>query len=412
MHTINYGIELGGPSCPVCGSNFPLNQIIQRTAGIALGYCKVCKSSTEILLPEVKKKLVYLDQSFLSDTWNPTDASHERSAQRILEKIVELKNRQRILVIVSDIHCAETFAIPDERASKRDGIWTFENRLADGIITPNKFEVFLKQQQRALKNPNGPACFPLTDIGLEDPFRLRLGVQVLMTNKWRGRLFEQTSTSREQINARLREILERQAVAIGTPNSSEDCLSRVRQLWRSELINGISAVRNRAADITAIQQFLSNPSNMQFDVPAFEANDFAAIVSQITQDIGHDALSRFEALLEKDPNGGCACVRISTALEAEVLWSWCSADRTGTMTMNDRKFGLSRLNDISHVSTFLPYVDVMTTDNDMAKLCRRGVARIEIDAAKGKLFSADSYHELEAWLGDLANRPLEYFSIR
>ena len=90
-----------------------------------------------------------------------------------------------------------------------------------------------------------------------------------------------------------------------------------------------------------------------------------------------------------------------------MLWSWCSADRTDSKTFKDKKFGLSRLNDMSHIATYLPYVDALTTDNEMAKLCQRSLARVDVERAKGKLYSRDTYAELELWLDELGKRPLE-----
>lgn len=410
MRKIIYDPSVATVSCPMCGATIPWNRVIQRDDGTATAHCNCGLGLAQVLLPEVEKKLIYLDQSFLSDAWESRNAQvGEGTVRRILSKIQELKYKQQLVVVVSDIHSAETSAIPIERTEKRDGIWELANGLADGVIAPNWSEVFLAQQRRALETSSAPTCLPLADIGLNDPYRLQVGQRIVMTNRWRGRLHEQTTITREEFNAGLRSVLERQRRAheAGNRRTQQDCVSLVRDLWRRELLDGIAAVRNQAKLQVAIEKFLAGETELpQFIEPA--AADFRHTVNMIVHGMGADALERFEQLLEKDPNGGCPCVRLHTALEAEVLWSWCSVERTPDATFNDKKFGRSRSNDLQHVAAFLPYVDALTTDDGMANLCRRGIAKPEVESVKGRLFSKITYCDLEAWLDQLVSQPLAF----
>jgi hypothetical protein len=410
MRTLTFDLSIP-PACPQCKTVFPHQRIIQnRNSGAAMAVCEGCRTSTRIILPEVSKKLVYLDQSFLSDVLPAEDSSNPCDIRfRILQKLLSLKARQKIFVVVSDVHFAETAAIPIGRDEKRRRLLTFQNQLADGAIASDVAEVFVHQQRRKLSDPLGSESFSLSDIGLKDPFRFKLGTQVIPTNTWLGRVHQPLATteSRANLQANLRDILIRQSHDLGTQRSRLDCLTLVRKKWRTDLQLGIKSAREQAAFLADIARLAELTFGIESPMPPIPKScNFLLTVRRISEGLGNDGLDRLERLLEDDPTGGCASIRLRTALEAEVLFAWCSCERTGK-TFNDKKFGVSRLNDINHISVFLPYVDALTTDDDSARLCRRDVAALEVSRAKGKLFSAATYGEFERWLDGLEDEGAE-----
>jgi transcription elongation factor Elf1 len=133
-------------TCPHCGNTLPIQNILQdRESGKAHGHCKQCKIWIPILLPSIHKKLVYLDQSFLSAVCLEADSTNTKNEVRILSKLTELKALQRIFVVVSDVHSRETSAIPDKHVGNRKKLWQFQNNLADGSISVDCDEVFVAQ---------------------------------------------------------------------------------------------------------------------------------------------------------------------------------------------------------------------------------------------------------------------------
>ncbi|MGH8677591.1 MAG: hypothetical protein ACREUQ_04470, partial [Burkholderiales bacterium] len=120
-----------------------------------------------IELPVVRKKLVYLDQSLLSDLCRAANSPDQGEIeQRILRKFQQQKDRQKVFLVVSDIHSSETAAFPQEYADQRDRLWQFQNTLADGRIAGNWRDAFIAQQRRGLALPGVQECFPSADIGL------------------------------------------------------------------------------------------------------------------------------------------------------------------------------------------------------------------------------------------------------
>lgn len=389
------------PTCPKCVTVFPTDRILQGNKNSdAIAYCKNCGATVRLILPKIEKKLLYLDQSFFSDVLQARDKQDDSlQEQRLFGKLLKLKSLQKIFVVVSDIHSAETSAIPENYAEKRSALWQLQNKLAEGRIAGNYRDIFIAQQRRKLKFPTAPDEFPSDDIGLKDPFRLQIGMQVMLTNSWRLRLHRETVASRECINGNLKSILERQVQAVGIKSSIQDCLTHIRGSWRQGLLDGISALRQRKLLLAAITDLLSSPDEQKAlnQLLMSATAPFSPLVTEIIEGLSGDALDELEKLLGQDPCGGCPSVRIHTAMEAELLSSWCQGFRKNIKRFNEN-YGLSRLNDVGHLSTFLPYVDALTTDNDMANLCRRETVVQEIDKTGCQIFSKSSYSEFESWL--------------
>ena len=194
-------------------------------------------------------------------------------------------------------------------------------------------------------------------------------------------------------------MLEEQARAVGIESGIQNCLALIRGRWRQGVLDGISAIRQRKLLPAAIEEALSSPGKQEAlsQLLISPTAPFASAVAEIIDGLSNEAINDLEKLLEQDPCGGCLSVRIHTAIEAELLSSWCQGVRKSIKKFNEN-YGLSRLNDIGHLSTFLPYVDAFTTDNDMASLCQREVAVQEIEKAGCQIFSKASYSKFEAWL--------------
>ena len=390
------------PTCPKCMTVFPADRILQGNRNSeAVAYCKNCGAKVRLILPEIDKKLLYLDQSFFSEVWQARDKQDDSvPEQRLLHKLLELKDRQRIFVVVSDIHSAETSAIPENYAEKGRAVWQLQNELADSKIAGNYRDILIAQQRRKLQYPAAPDDFPPEDIGLKDPFRLRIGMQVMPTNSWRIRIHREAVASRECINEESKSILERQAEAVGAGSSIQDCLVHIRGLWRQGLLDGISAIRQRKLLMAAaITEDLSSADRQKAlnRLLMFAMPPFSRLVTEIVDGLSSEAINDLERLLEHDPCGGCPSVRIHTAIEAELLNSWCQGFRKNAKKFN-ANYGLSRINDVGHLSTFLPYVDALTTDNDMASLCQREASIHEIGKTGCRIFSKSTYSKFEAWL--------------
>lgn len=136
-----------GLSCPKCGCTYLIERVIQTLSG-TVGFCATCGTQSEVPLPRITKKLIYLDQWFLSAACLESDMSHAREEVRLCEKLQTLKAQQKVYLVISDIHSRETAGIPEEQKSRRAMLWDFANGLADGCIGSSWPEVFAEQQRR------------------------------------------------------------------------------------------------------------------------------------------------------------------------------------------------------------------------------------------------------------------------
>lgn len=400
-------MKLPNYSCPHCGNALPSQNILQgRKADEARGRCSQCNKWIPIRLPLVCKKLVYLDQSFLSAASIDADNSKSKNEVFLFSKIRELKERQKIYVVISDIHSRETSAIPDEYAEKKVKLWKFQNDLADGNISTSWRDVFVAQQRRALVGRCDSESFPVIDIGLQNPHQWQVGMRIQPTNHWLQKLDAANARPRLDVNEGYRRIIERQIATIASCKNIRDCLNFAREPWRKDIRQGIAAWR-QSRDLEAfVEKELDAGRLPDFSRLEQPEAPFSQFVGEVVHGLdGESALQRWLELIEGDSTNWCNALRIRTAFEAALLWQW----RTGRSPTNpdtfNEGFGLSRQNDIDHVSAFAPYVDALTTDNRMFDLCKHEIVADELARFSCKIFATKNYNDFDLWLDALLAEP-------
>jgi hypothetical protein len=363
------------------------------------------------MLPSIHKKLVYLDQSFLSAAYLETDKPTSQNEARILSKLTKLKARQRIFVVVSGVHSRETSAIPDEHVGKRRALWQFQNDLADGSISVDWDEVFVAQWRRMLANQDNINLFPPADIGLDDPHQFNVGMRVQLTNHWRPKLHRGKAHSRDTVNEEFRRIFERQLENMPDCKDVRDCLSYVRELWRKDIRQGIASWRKHRNLHFLMEQVVKEleagriPDILPLEAPA----PFRRVVGEVVHGLDEEStLQRWLELLKGDSVDLCAHIRIRSTFEAVLLWKLKTGVADTKSSKFHAKFGRSRQYDIDHISTFVPYVDVLTTDDPMRIFCQNEVVADELKQFSCKIFSTSNYNEFEAWLDALLAEPVTH----
>jgi len=388
--------------CPHCGHvQYAVDVVQGRKKDEVRGRCLQCKMWIPLQLPSIRKKLVYLDQSFLSDIY--CSANDKGIEKRLLRNLQELKQLQRIFLVVSDIHSMETSAIPDKYAEKRTKLWQFQNTLANGNIAGNFYDIFTAQTRRMLAEHDDTDPFPFTDIGLHDPHRWQVGINVVPTNSWRLRLHRAYTPPRDEINEKFLNIIDRQVENIPDCRGVRDCLNHVLGLWRKDIQQGIDAYQQQSDLQLLMKQYveaLETGHTPVIQVPQLPDDaPFRRIVGDVIEGLDETtALQRWLRLMKK--NQICPSLRIRAAIEAELLWIRWQGHRSNPKKFNEN-FGLSRQNDVDHVSAFVPYVDALTTDGDMHNLCKHEVVAEELARFPAKIFSKKNYDEFEVWLDTL-----------
>lgn len=393
--------------CAHCGRVLAVNRVLQ-TRERTRGHCSKCDQWTDISLPTVRKKLIYLDQSFLSAVCLESEAKPGPEA-RLLRKLENLKAQQKIFLVVSDIHSLETSAIPVDHAEKRKKLWQFQNALADGKISNGWAEVFIAQQRRAIRQPSDLESYPYSDLGLPDPHRWQAGMRVQMTNHWRVKLHDTNLTAREDINKQYRKIIEKQASAISNCTSSHDILNHIHHVWRTDIGNGIAARWQRRGFLEQLEKWIKQLENGQAveTAPHLPDAPLCKMVGEVLRDLPEEpSLEHWLKLLNEDATKWCASLRLRTSFEAALLANW----RAGIPPTNPKTFhiafGISRQNDINHLSANIPYVDAVTTDNSMLTFCAHELVAEELTRYQCKLFAKKTYGQFESWLDELLSQPI------
>lgn len=141
----------------------------------------------------ITPKLVYLDQSFLSDMcFREESVSSKPILTRLFLKLQSLQTLNKIALVVSDVHCRETSAFRAQYANRMKDLWQFQNKLVAGRIAGNWRDVFVAQHRRFLRD-EGADSYPVSDIKYRDPPQPHFGVRIVTANSWMLRLHRTTS---------------------------------------------------------------------------------------------------------------------------------------------------------------------------------------------------------------------------
>lgn len=376
-------------------------------------FCTSCRHFTRIQLPPLRKKIVYLDQSLISDFLPhyrsdiPPLLDNSVLHARLLAKLFELKLRQKLHVVVSDLHAMETVSIPDK--SKCQSTWELACALSDGDTTGELSEVVANELRAIVVNEVGP---PPRSGGMRsrlcpDADEWKLRFQVVPSRNWQLKLQQQMSESREQWQDRYRAILQGQASLARVQNcqSVEDCVELVRSLTVSDLLEAITDLENEQeffASMAANARTNALPTLRQPSASPFRSTLRYALNHVIKQ----EDLRTIRNVVEKRGLDAFCSLKISTAFEGKLLWDWLLGYRQNPKAFN-RNFGLSRNMDIQHLCCFAPVADALIVDNDTYQICQRKPLADELEHFGCNLFSTRKLESFDIWLTELLNQPEE-----
>ena len=241
--------------CPHCGNVVEGTRIVpDRRTGDARGHCSRCKIWIPHQVPSIRKKLVYLDQSFLSNLCTREGSPvADPILNRLFSKLQRLKVLNKIYLVVSDVHCRETSAFPEQYLKEMKTLWKFQSDLADGKIAANWTDVFIAQHRRMFAG-DGTDPYPVADIGLNDPHRVHIGMRVVTTNYWMPQNYRNYASTADEVNNSFREIIDRQVANIPHCQAVADCLNYVRLLWRNNIQQGITAWQQQIDFLLSFEQ--------------------------------------------------------------------------------------------------------------------------------------------------------------
>jgi hypothetical protein len=383
-------------TCPFCNKELKV-QILMTPKNNSIVFCCNCRKKFSIYLPKLKKKLVYLDQWFVSNISDP--AKYEYYTE-LIEKIEKLIGLQKVFVVTSDVHAKETSNIPEQR--KQYKIWEKFNSLACGIIAKDTNDILLQQYKRILLKERED--FFWSDVLDKNPNEWIVGTRIISTHKWMLRLHNKCDPSYENVNNMFRSIIEQQISGIDSRSTPEECLKYIKKLWAEDIIEGIDYYKKFLYCMEHPETFFQTIINHKGQPIS---NAFVKPLVELCTHESNYSEKQIITLLEKTKKVPKK-LAISDSLEAQKLHAALQTLLNGnSVTKNQKKFsvkyGVSSQNDISHISSFSPYADILITDDNARKRLEQPFVQKHLADLKCKFFSNNNIHDFDKLMDDLLN---------
>lgn len=364
--------------CPGCGGKGTYGNIDVRSTYISRG-CRVCRYKEQVPLPPVQKKVLYLDQFFLSHAFRGSEKRFLRAAKRI----EELTALQLLVVPYSTIHEEETH-LWEHYAD----LMEFIKATSHGHKFSPAYEVEESQLERAIDVwlADKPATYALE---YEDAFRddvqvwesyFRIHVGQYMGDRERVRTLKKQG---------VQDLINLFDDWRGSKTSFEEDFAAeheaaAREYWQSY---GKYVQRVAQGDYDAL---IDSPIMSQVVRRLLHH-----IPEEILEDQRHKKVAEF--LLSKHfrmaPYQDLSS-RIFATLKAMVR---------GGAYKNTRK-AKSRLSgffhDVQHVATYAPYCDAIIVDQPMAELVTKSTVATT-DRYGVQVFSLRNWEEMFSWFDKL-----------
>lgn len=369
--------------CPNCGLERGFGNVGVRPDHVLRG-CKRCRHFQKILLPQVRKKVLYLDQSLLSSAFR----EHDTAAVELVERVKQTAIDQLLVAPYSSVHEDETYMLKVSKPEMVDPLMDFIKRTCGGLKFEPAYEVEHNQVHDAyyrwLAGEPAPTALDRFDA-IEDE-----------VDEWNDYFFidipgyfHDPVANFTNKSAALTQLL--------------DAIEK----WRVSDLSFDGAVRFELH--SAGQEYIRSYTQMIKQVAAGDvcAPLTAPVITGILQGIltscdGDEMLSRMKSLPDffaSEHFAECPFQWISTRMFA-VLRHQVRHEKAYTNRDKAEKKLLGFTHDVQHIATYAPYCDAIFVDNAMAHILRD--SRMALEKRYGtRVFSRSNQPEFEEWLSGI-----------
>lgn len=365
--------------CPSCGTPESYGNVTVSGNTLSRG-CLKCKHWDRIPLPELKKKVIYLDQFFLSHAFRGQHKMFIEAQQRI----TDLALAQQVVAPYSNLHEDESQLWTE---SQRAPLLKFIKQTSLGHKFAYEYEVKNRQIHRAFQS--FLANSPTTDT-IERADALRRDV-----NEWDDYVWIDVGNFSNEHDA-LKMRKDRSVEALldvfdmwASTNSTfeEDVQSEVRSCAKSYIEHYVDYVKSIAggdpgALLNANENSMMIESLLRYDdkLPA------------------HLRMQRFMAFFQSDYFANVPEVRIGSEFFALLRQKLRQGEFINKEKNRSRFSGL--FYDVRFISTYAPYCDAMVVDNLMYQWATDPL--IDLPKRLGvRLFSRSNWNEFLTYLDEL-----------
>ncbi|MDR6153816.1 hypothetical protein QF021_001905 [Acidovorax delafieldii] len=370
--------------CPGCGAKSSFGNVSVRDNHVLLG-CKKCRHESMRWLPEIRKKVLYLDQCFFSGAFRGGDPRFVEA----VEQVKRLVHLQLLLVPYSSIHVDETHQWRGYKEFNHADLLEFIKDTAGGAELREDYNVEKTQLTKAWSAfLNGqPAQYVLED---DDAIE--------------GQLDQWDDYYRIDIGGYHKDVELRRSLKTG----AVDSLIHAFDEWQFATTTFDQDVAIEMKD-AAEKRYLDSYLKM---VSRIAEGDFSAvfdspIVATVVEHMLH-WLPEEQPFLDK-------LKRCATFFRSEhfnqVPMLWIEARMFATLkgmvkrgAYKNRDQARRRLNgvfeDIKHIALYAPYCDAFFMDQPMADLVRQPTIDLENRFAV-RVFSLNNQDDFLEWLKEL-----------
>ncbi len=369
-------------NCPGCGAKDSFGNISVRE--YVLRGCKHCRYQSMVWLPEIRKKVIYLDQFFFSGALRGKDPRFKIAAERV-KRMCHL---QLLVAPYSSVHEDETHQWRGHEGMTNDQLMEFIKATSRGSEFEKGYSV---ERTQVLKSWESFLKAHPSEYIFED----RDAIQ--------GTLNEWDNYFRIDVGGYMRDIELKRRLK----EEAVDNLVKMLDQWQISTQTFDEAVALEIHD--AGQQYIDTYLTMH---RRYAEGDFSAAINsphtaKVIEDMMH-WLPEEQPLLERFQ---CCKDFFQSQHFAEVPNEWLSSHMFATMremvkrgAFSNRVEAHKRLKgtsgDIKHVSLYAPYCDAIVIDKFMADLVSKPTVNLQ-ERYGVKVFSLSSWDALLEWLDSL-----------
>lgn len=369
--------------CPACGATQSYGNVLISQDVLHRG-CTHCKYWTEIGLPPVRKKVVYLDQSLLSSAFKQGDP---RSVQAV-NAVSALASKQLLVTPHSNIHESETYQWSGYGGRTPAGLMRFIEQAARGL----RFRATYQIEQTQLHK-----SFLAFLAGAGSNYNVeRRDALPRHADDWHNYMY--VSVGRRLDDKALVGKMKQQAVAH---------LVRLFDQWATSTT---SLQQDVAAEIgEAAQTYFSQYA---LYMSRLARGDWDALLDA---PVASQYVERLVALQPESVDAGEKLKRVAeylrsshfantpiTSLTARIFATLKGMVRAGAFV--NRQRAQSELSgiffDVQHIATYAPYCDAIFVDNQMASLIAQPSVGLALKYGT-HVFSLNSRDAFVSWLAEV-----------
>jgi len=392
----------GGPYtiCPKCGLNTFGRPIMTMRSGKYTKECYECGHSQTFPLPDLKKKIIYLDQFVIDNFVKALDPTHPKH-QRVIENPfwLEAYKKLDILSKAQLIVCPDSFFHRDESAPTGyfGSMQRIYEHLSDGSTFYNEYKIQELQIRGHFRNflRGNPTELPSVDsseIVIGELNKWRDSIRVSVSSRPREEEVEEKLKNKEKSYADFLPIFERWKTE--KDHTFEDWFREEIKGFVTGTIQVIARQVKRRAELP--QKVLAGEKIDLNDVFPLPSEELITSLIRVAHEEGvqdtPEALKKISEYLNSEFLELIPSIRIGTALYAAI------ADQATKGRQRPPTKGV--FVDIKMIESFLPYCDAMFVDDENTALLQDGRVKAKVGYPT-KMFSLRNKEEFLKHLDDI-----------